>query len=97
MNRLLILFAAVLLSGCASYPDAPNASYPQSNVYGAYYEGYPYYGDDDRPVQHGPDWKHDRSSRDSGNVQHGPDWMHGRSSRDSGSRSRGDRDSGSRK
>src|SRR5690349_5894970 len=38
--------------------------------------------DHDRSVLRGPDWKHGRSSRDSGNVQHGPDWMNGRSSRD---------------
>jgi hypothetical protein len=47
--------------------------------------------DRDRPVQHGPDWKHGRSGRDSGSVQHGPDWKHGRSSRDSGSRLSGAR------
>jgi hypothetical protein len=144
MKLLALPLLTVILTGCAVYPDAPQATYPTSTaVYGSYYSGYPHYGyydrypyydhrhgrnwrdhdgrrdnkddrrdrdddrkestrgrsppfDHDRSVLHGPDWKHGRSSRDSGSVLHGPDWKHGRSSRDSGSRSSGGRD-GSRR
>ncbi|MDQ9170049.1 hypothetical protein Q8A64_06440 [Oxalobacteraceae bacterium R-40] len=40
---------AMILSGCAVYPDAPVTAYPSSAVYGSYYGGYPYY---DYPYGH---------------------------------------------
>lgn len=44
MKLFSIPVFAMILSGCAVYPDAPVTAYPSSTVYGSYYGGYPYYG-----------------------------------------------------